>query len=56
MKPAFLRRKDAIRLMTTLLPSMGVAKQPDCKLQERYGWAKDKARKEIDEWFTSQGF
>jgi uncharacterized protein YjbJ (UPF0337 family) len=26
------------------------------KIQQRYGIAKDQARKEIDEWFTSQGF
>ena len=26
------------------------------KIQERYGLAKDQARKQIDEWFTSQGF
>jgi uncharacterized protein YjbJ (UPF0337 family) len=26
------------------------------KLQQRYGLAKDQARKEIDDWFTSQGF
>ena len=34
----------------------GRREQLEGKLQERYGWAKDKARKEIDEWFTSQGF
>ena len=26
------------------------------KLQQRYGLAKDQARKEIDEWYTAQGF
>jgi uncharacterized protein YjbJ (UPF0337 family) len=26
------------------------------KLQERYGIAKDEARKQIDEYFTSQGY
>jgi uncharacterized protein YjbJ (UPF0337 family) len=26
------------------------------KIQQRYGLAKDQARKEIDDWFTSQGF
>ena len=26
------------------------------KIQQRYGVAKDEARKEIDDWFTSQGF
>jgi uncharacterized protein YjbJ (UPF0337 family) len=26
------------------------------KIQQRYGIAKDQARKEIDDWFTSQGF
>jgi hypothetical protein len=26
------------------------------KIQERYGIAKDQARQEIDDWFTSQGF
>ena len=26
------------------------------KIQQRYGLAKDEARKEIDDWFTSQGF
>jgi uncharacterized protein YjbJ (UPF0337 family) len=26
------------------------------KIQKRYGIAKDQARKEIDDWFTSQGF
>ena len=25
------------------------------KLQQRYGLAKDQARKEIDEWFTAPG-
>ena len=26
------------------------------KIQQRYGLAKDQARKEIDDWFKSQGF
>jgi uncharacterized protein YjbJ (UPF0337 family) len=26
------------------------------KIQERYGIAKDEARKQIDEYFTSQGY
>ena len=26
------------------------------KIQQRYGIAKDRARKEIDDWFTSQGY
>ena len=26
------------------------------KIQQRYGLAKDQARKEIDDWFTAQGF
>jgi uncharacterized protein YjbJ (UPF0337 family) len=26
------------------------------KIQQRYGLAKDQARKEIDDWFTPQGF
>jgi hypothetical protein len=26
------------------------------KIQERYGVAKDQARKQIDDWFASQGF
>jgi uncharacterized protein YjbJ (UPF0337 family) len=26
------------------------------KVQQRYGLAKDQARKEIDDWFTPQGF
>ena len=26
------------------------------KTQERYGVAKDQARKQIDDWFASQGF
>jgi uncharacterized protein YjbJ (UPF0337 family) len=26
------------------------------KIQQRYGLAKDQARKEIDDWFASQGF
>jgi uncharacterized protein YjbJ (UPF0337 family) len=34
----------------------GRREQLEGKLQHRYGWAKDKARKEIDGWFTSQGF
>jgi uncharacterized protein YjbJ (UPF0337 family) len=34
----------------------GRREQLEGKLQERYGLAKDQARKEIDDWFTSQGF
>jgi uncharacterized protein YjbJ (UPF0337 family) len=34
----------------------GRREQLEGKLQQRYGWAKDKVRKEIDDWFTSQGF
>jgi uncharacterized protein YjbJ (UPF0337 family) len=34
----------------------GRREQLEGKLQQRYGWAKDKARKEIDDWFTSQGY
>ena len=30
--------------------------QLEGKIQERYGLAKDQARQEIDDWFTSQGF
>jgi uncharacterized protein YjbJ (UPF0337 family) len=26
------------------------------KIKERYGVAKDQARKQIDDWFASQGF
>ena len=26
------------------------------KLQERYGYAKDQVRKEVDDWYTSQRF
>ena len=34
----------------------GRREQLEGKLQERYGLAKDQVRKEIDDWFTSQGF
>ena len=34
----------------------GSWKQLEGKIQERYGIAKDQARKQIDDWFTSQGF
>ena len=34
----------------------GSWKQLEGKIQQRYGTTKDQARKEIDEWFTSQGF
>ena len=30
--------------------------QLEGKIQERYGLAKDQARKEIDDWFASQNF
>jgi uncharacterized protein YjbJ (UPF0337 family) len=33
----------------------GRREQLEGKLQQRYGLAKDQARKEIDDWFTSQG-
>jgi uncharacterized protein YjbJ (UPF0337 family) len=28
--------------------------QLEGKIQERYGYAKDKARKDIDDWYTAQ--
>jgi len=28
--------------------------QLEGKLQERYGYAKDKVRKEVDDWYTAQ--
>jgi uncharacterized protein YjbJ (UPF0337 family) len=34
----------------------GRREQLEGKLQQRYGLAKDQVRKEIDDWFTSQGF
>jgi uncharacterized protein YjbJ (UPF0337 family) len=34
----------------------GRREQLEGKIQERYGVAKDQARKEIDDWFASQGF
>jgi uncharacterized protein YjbJ (UPF0337 family) len=34
----------------------GRREQLEGKIQERYGLAKDQARKEIDDWFASQGF
>ena len=34
----------------------GRREQLEGKIQERYGIAKDQARQEIDDWFTSQGF
>ena len=34
----------------------GRREQLEGKIQERYGLAKDQARKEVDDWFASQGF
>ena len=34
----------------------GSREQLEGKIQQRYGIAKDQARKEIDDWFTAQGF
>ena len=34
----------------------GRREQLEGKIQQHYGIAKDQARKEIDEWFTAQGF
>jgi len=34
----------------------GRREQLEGKIQERYGLAKDQARKEIDDWFASQNF
>ena len=32
----------------------GNREQLEGKLQERYGYAKDQARKEVDDWYSSQ--
>ena len=32
----------------------GKQDQLEGKIQERYGYAKDQARKEIDDWYTAQ--
>ena len=29
--------------------------QLEGKIQERYGYAKDKVRKEVDDWYSAQG-
>jgi uncharacterized protein YjbJ (UPF0337 family) len=34
----------------------GRREQLEGKIQQHYGLAKDQARKEIDDWFASQGF
>jgi uncharacterized protein YjbJ (UPF0337 family) len=34
----------------------GRREQLEGKLQERYGYAKDQARKEIDDWYASQNW
>jgi uncharacterized protein YjbJ (UPF0337 family) len=36
------------------MSSMGRRDQLEGKIQERYGYAKDKVRKEVDEWYTAQ--
>ena len=34
----------------------GKRDQLEGKIQERYGYAKDKAKQDIDDWYTSQGW
>jgi uncharacterized protein YjbJ (UPF0337 family) len=34
----------------------GRREQLEGMIQQRYGLAKDQVRKQIDDWFTSQGF
>ena len=39
-----------------LMAINGRREELEGKIQQRYGLAKDQVRKEIDDWFTSQGF
>ena len=34
----------------------GKREQLEGKIQSRYGWEKDRVRKEVDDWYTSQNW
>ena len=51
-----VKAKWASSLLINLTAINGRHEELEGKIQQRYGIAKDQARKDIDDWFTSQGF
>jgi uncharacterized protein YjbJ (UPF0337 family) len=39
-----------------LIVTNGRREELEGKIQQRYGLQRDQVRKEVDDWFTSQGF
>jgi uncharacterized protein YjbJ (UPF0337 family) len=50
------RRQGQGEVGQALTAINGRREELEGKIQQRYGVAKDQARKEIDDWFTAQGF
>src|SRR5262249_32786823 len=52
--PPLLRKRDTAATSAKILGER--REELEGKLQQLYGLQKDQVRKEVDDWFTSQGF